>query len=74
MEREENKGPDLRAFKWFGLVWAAVGAIVGGGLLGWVVDGWLETLPIFMIVGLLGGVVVGFWYVYKLVMKSIEEE
>ena len=71
---EKNKGPDFKALGWFGVVWAAVGAIVGGGLLGWALDGWLGTLPVFMIAGFVIGVAAAFWYVYKMVMKSIEDE
>ena len=66
-----SKGPDLSAFKWFGIAWVAVGAIVGGGFVGWLLDTWLNTSPLFTITCMLGGVAGGFWQVYRMVMKDI---
>jgi ATP synthase protein I len=73
-EARKPKSSEFQGLKWLGLAWILVITILGGGLLGWLLDRWLGTLPIFMIVGILLGVVSGFWRTYKSVMKSIEDE
>ncbi len=45
-----------------------VGSLLGGGLLGWLIDGWVNSAPIGMIVGIFVGVVVAFWNLYKLTL------
>jgi hypothetical protein len=44
-------------FLTLGLTWAVL--LVGGGLLGSLVDGWLGTSPAFVLVGLALGIAVG---------------
>jgi ATP synthase protein I len=44
------------------------GVIVGGGM-GWALDRWLGTQPLFLIVMLLVGMVAGFWNVYRLAVR-----
>lgn len=43
-----------------------VGAIAGGAFIGWLLDGWLETKPLFLIIMLLLGIVTGFVNVYRI--------
>jgi ATP synthase protein I len=43
-----------------------VSAIAGGALIGWLLDGWLDTKPWFLIVMLLLGVTTGFVNVYRI--------
>jgi ATP synthase protein I len=45
-----------------------VGSLLGGGLLGWLVDGWLDSAPIGLIAGVLVGIIVAFWNLYKLTL------
>lgn len=42
-----------------------VSAIAVGGFLGWLLDGWLETKPLFLIIMLLLGIVTGFVNVWR---------
>ena len=44
-----------------------VGALIGGGLIGYGLDQWLETRPLFFIIFLLLGVFTGFWNVYRVI-------
>jgi ATP synthase protein I len=41
------------------------GGLLGLGLLGWFVDRWLGTSPAFLLTGLLLGMVVGFYELWK---------
>lgn len=43
-----------------------VGALLGGTLLGWMLDKWFGTAPILLLVFMLLGVVVGFYNIYKI--------
>ncbi len=42
-----------------------VGCIAVGGFIGWLLDGWLETKPLFLIIFLLFGIATGFYNVYR---------
>lgn len=42
-----------------------VGAIIAGGFIGWLLDGWLGTKPAFLIIMLILGVITGFMNVWK---------
>ena len=47
------------------------------GWLGWLVDGWLETRPVFMIIGViagLGGSVANQYYQYRYRMELATQE
>jgi ATP synthase protein I len=44
------------------------GVLVGGGM-GWALDRWLGTSPMFLIAMLLLGMVAGFWNVYRLAVR-----
>jgi len=43
-----------------------VAAIGVGGLIGWKLDDWLKTSPLFLIVFLAIGTAAGFWSVYRI--------
>lgn len=47
-----------------------VGSLIGGGLFGWGLDLWLKTGPAFLIGGLITGVAVAFWSLYKLTLPQ----
>ncbi len=47
-----------------------VAGVVVGCLLGWQLDEWLSTTPLFLIVFLALGTAAGFWNVYRLAMGS----
>ena len=42
-----------------------VGSVIAGALIGYLLDGWLETKPIFLIIMLLLGVITGFVNVWR---------
>lgn len=47
-----------------------IGAVIFLGLGGWLLDKWLMTSPWFLIVGLLLGVIVGFYELAKVVWRK----
>ncbi len=55
----ENMGVGMRAGT------ELVGAIIAGGLIGWLLDGWLGSKPVFLIIMLLLGVITGFFNVWR---------
>jgi uncharacterized membrane protein YeiH len=57
---------ELMGLGWF-FVLAIVGGIGGGVLL----DGWLNTRPVFTLIGLFGGLLLAFWGGYFLLMEAI---
>ncbi len=40
---------------------AFFGSLMAGLLLGWIADHFLDTRPVFIVVGIVAGAVVGFW-------------
>jgi ATP synthase protein I len=56
----ENMGRGLRAGA------ELVSPIGAGALIGWLLDGWLETAPVFLILMLLLGIVTGFVNVWRM--------
>lgn len=46
-----------------------VGAVIGGALLGYGIDYYFETSPIFFLIFVLLGVVTGFYNIYKITMN-----
>ena len=60
-----------RTMKLMGLGWYFALSIVGGIAGGLVVDNWLESTPIFTLVGLFGGLLLAFWGGYFLLMEAI---
>lgn len=47
-----------------------VANVLVGTLIGWQVDRWFDTSPIFLLIFLLLGVASGFWNVYRIAMRS----
>jgi ATP synthase protein I len=54
-----------------GIGWLVVLPIVAGALLGHLLDKWLGTAPVFLIVFLLTGLGAGFYGAYKQIMKIL---
>ena len=46
-----------------------VGSILGGGLIGYGLDYYFETKPIFFLIFILLGVITGFYNIYKITMS-----
>lgn len=49
-------------------------AILLFGALGWVVDGWIHTRPLFAIAGAFLGGTAGFMSIYYRVKKDVEQD
>lgn len=47
-----------------------VGSIAGGAIIGWLLDNWFATKPLFLIIFLLLGISTGFYNIYKITQKS----
>ncbi len=65
---------ELKGLGAFGIIWVAIGSILGGAALGYLVDHILDTFPVFLIVLLLCGVFAGFFRAYKTIMKDFEKK
>jgi ATP synthase protein I len=46
-----------------------VAATVVGGLIGWKLDDWFHTSPLFLILFLAVGTAAGFWNIYRIAAK-----
>lgn len=54
-----------------GIGWYFAASIVGGVVAGLLLDGWLETKPLFTLAGLLLGLLVAFWGGYRLLTQAL---
>jgi F0F1-type ATP synthase assembly protein I len=59
-----------RGYAYFGMALGFTVAILLFGAVGWVVDGWLGTRPLFAIVGAFLGGFAGFMSIYYRVKKD----
>jgi hypothetical protein len=59
------------ALRLMGLGWYFALSIVGGIAGGLLLDSWLETKPVFTLIGLFGGLLLAFWGGYFLLMEAI---
>ncbi len=57
-----------------GIGWFLAVALVGGPGLGYWVDGRLGTTPIFTLVGLFAGLIIGLVGAYKMLVAASESE
>lgn len=67
--------PDLRPRDLLGLGGLITACVVAGMLLGWLVDTWLGTLPVFILVGIAVGVVaaaIGVWFRVRPYLRADE--
>ena len=59
------------AMRLMGLGWYFVLVIVGGVFGGVALDGWLDTKPVFTLIGLFGGLILAFLGGYVMLMEAI---
>jgi ATP synthase protein I len=46
-----------------------IAGIIAGGGIGWLLDDWLGTRPVFLLVFMTLGIITGFWNVYRIAAK-----
>lgn len=63
-----------KAIGLLGVGWYFAGSIVGGAVFGLLIDSWLDSRPLFVLLGLLLGLLVAFWGGYKLLMQVISDQ
>jgi F0F1-type ATP synthase assembly protein I len=57
------------AMSLIGIGWFLAASIVGGIVGGLLLDSWLQTKPVFTLLGLLGGLAVAFYGTYQMIMR-----
>ena len=67
----QPNGPELSTLLGLGVTTAAF-LLIGLGL-GWLVDAWLDSLPVFVLIGLALGVVAASGYVYAQFKKFMKD-
>ena len=71
---DDDQTPESRGYgqgsEYFALALAFVVAILGFGALGWLVDGWFGSRPLFAIIGAFVGGFGGFMNIYYRVVKD----
>jgi len=60
-----------RTMRLMGIGWYFALSIVAGTAGGIALDSWLETKPVFTLIGLFGGLLLAFWGGYFLLMEAI---
>jgi len=68
---QPDSGPDLATLLGFGVTTAAF--LVGGLGLGWLADEVLDSLPVFVFIGLALGLIGASWYVYVQFKKFMKD-
>lgn len=63
----------VQAFRFIGIGWYIGISIVGGIVAGVYLDRWLETKPLFVLVGLLLGLAVAGYGTYRLLQPFLAE-
>jgi F0F1-type ATP synthase assembly protein I len=54
-----------------GLGWYLAFCIAGGIIGGVLLDKWLGTTPVFVMIGLFGGLFMAFWGAYFMIMEAL---
>ncbi|MFQ5934598.1 MAG: AtpZ/AtpI family protein, partial [Dehalococcoidia bacterium] len=57
-----------------GLGWYVAAAIIGGLVAGLLLDNWIETSPLFTLLGLALGLVVAFWGLYRMLAPLLRAD
>lgn len=48
-----------------------IAGIIAGSGIGWLLDEWLGTRPVFLLVFMTLGIITGFWNVYRIAAKPV---
>ena len=65
-------GARRKALTFIGVGFEVSGTVVGSAVLGWLIDRWLGTLPVFTVAVVVLGGVGAFWRLYVRLRKSME--
>jgi F0F1-type ATP synthase assembly protein I len=63
----KQSGPAMNAS------YTLIAAVILLGTIGYFIDKWLNTAPIFLLIGLLFGIIVGFYEIAKLIWTRKEK-
>jgi F0F1-type ATP synthase assembly protein I len=55
-----------------GLGWFVVAALIGGLVLGLLLDGWIEVSPLFTLLGLALGLIVACFGIYRMIAPLLK--
>jgi F0F1-type ATP synthase assembly protein I len=66
----DTRSAQARAYSWASRIMTVSLEMVGPGMLGYWVDGYLGTTAIFTIAGFIGGMCLGMWHLLQLVSKD----
>ena len=74
--KREKPGPagDMLGFRAFSVIWTAMAMVLGGAALGYLLDSWLDTFPVFLLVLMLLGIAGGFLKAYRAIMKDFDSK
>ena len=61
----------MAGLQFMGIGWYIALAIVAGTLAGHYLDNWVGTSPLFLLLGLLGGVFLAFYGTYRMVITFL---
>ena len=73
---KDKSGLDYKEFIYylnlvFSLSWTIVGCIAAGGIIGFFIDKYfLHKIGLFFIIGLLLGIIAGFFNAYRMILKK----
>ncbi len=62
------------AFRLLGIGWFVALVSLGGGLAGYGLDGWLNSSPVFTLIGIFSGVLIAVAGMYRMLMAVLADE
>lgn len=67
-----NRSRWIDAFRLIGLGWYVATSILLGVVVGLLIDGWVDTKPLFTLIGLGLGLTIAFYGLYRLVYPVLK--
>ena len=69
-----NRSPWVDALRLLGLGWYIVTPVVIGAVGGLLLDDWIDTCPLFILLGLALGLLVACWSTYRLILPMLKRD
>ena len=69
-----KRNPWVEALRLLGLGWYVVIPIVSGAALGLLLDNWLDSTPIFTLLGLALGIIAAVWGLYRMIVPMLRRD